>query len=124
MSRFYGSLSGSAKTQATRCGTRASGVTSHVRGWDTGIRTSAESNAGGLDPPLDVLEAHLTGGSTSAPHGGLGFTVHEKANGHRDFHINIHCYSITGTFDKQGNLIFLRGCPDFTPTSQESEKPK
>ena len=37
MSRFYGSLQGS-RGEATRQGTRASGITSHTRGWNIGAR--------------------------------------------------------------------------------------
>ena len=34
MSKFYGSIEGSAKTTATRCGTKNSGIESHTRGWN------------------------------------------------------------------------------------------
>lgn len=37
MFRFYGSLSGQAKTTATRRGGVASGVSAHVRGWNVGV---------------------------------------------------------------------------------------
>ena len=38
MSHFYGSLDGSARTQATRQGTTRSGILGDIRGWDSGIR--------------------------------------------------------------------------------------
>ena len=40
MSKFYGSITGSAKTAATRCGSKNSGIESHTRGWDQGVRVS------------------------------------------------------------------------------------
>ena len=40
MSRFYGSLTGSARTTATRRGTPSSGVSAHVRGWNFGVRVA------------------------------------------------------------------------------------
>ena len=39
MSRFYGSMDGSAKTTATRRG--HSSLHAHIRGWDSGIRVEA-----------------------------------------------------------------------------------
>ena len=60
MSRFYGSLSGSAKTTATRRGFEGSGVMAHVRGWNFGVRTNVVSC------PYcqgDSVFVYLTGGS-------------------------------------------------------------
>ena len=37
MSRFYASINGQARTQATRRGSEKSGISGHVRGWDVGI---------------------------------------------------------------------------------------
>jgi hypothetical protein len=37
MAHFYGSMAGSAKTEATRCGTKNSGISAHVRGWHSGV---------------------------------------------------------------------------------------
>ena len=37
MSRFYGSLTGQARTTATRRGGVSSGVSAHVRGWEVGV---------------------------------------------------------------------------------------
>lgn len=38
MSRFYGTIQGSARTIGGRRGTPASGIDAHVRGWDIGAR--------------------------------------------------------------------------------------
>ena len=38
MSRFYASISGSAKSEATRQGTKNTGIEGHVRGWDLGVK--------------------------------------------------------------------------------------
>lgn len=57
MSRFYGDLQGS-RGQAARCGTPNSGISSHVRGWDIGIRVDVTA-----DGPTDKVNVSLTGGS-------------------------------------------------------------
>ena len=49
MSKFYGSITGSAKHAATRCGTKNSGIESHTRGWDQGVRVSGWT-AGTMGP--------------------------------------------------------------------------
>ncbi len=59
MSRFYGDLSGQAKTVATRRGNTNSGVEAHVRGWDIGVRIEAESDR----QDRDTIRLTLTGGS-------------------------------------------------------------
>ena len=38
MSQFYADIKGSAKTIATRHGGKTSGISGHVRGWESGIR--------------------------------------------------------------------------------------
>jgi hypothetical protein len=38
MSYFYGSIEGNAKTQATRIGTKNSGMISHTRSWNKGVK--------------------------------------------------------------------------------------
>lgn len=58
MSRFYGSMDGSAKTTATRRGTAASGIGAHIRGWNAGIRVS-----GSADGDKDVFRVYMTSGS-------------------------------------------------------------
>ena len=60
MSRFYGSLTGQAKTTATRRGSTNSNVMAHVRGWDFGVRTVVcPCNVCGAD----CVWIELTGGS-------------------------------------------------------------
>lgn len=58
MSRLYGDLTGSAKTTATRRGSAASGVSSHVRGWNTGLRAAAH-----VSDDVDTFNVVLTAGS-------------------------------------------------------------
>lgn len=43
MSRYYGSLTGKAKTTATREGTTKSGISCHVRGWDVGVKVISDN---------------------------------------------------------------------------------
>jgi len=58
MSHFYGSLKGS-RGEATRQGTRASGITSHTRGWHLGVRVDMTEHNG-----QDEATITLTGGSS------------------------------------------------------------
>ena len=59
MSKFYGSIEGSAKTTATRCGSKNSGIESHTRGWDQGIRVAGSVR----ESERESFEVYLTGGS-------------------------------------------------------------
>jgi hypothetical protein len=58
MSRFYGSLTGQAKTTATRRGGPSSGVEAHVRGWEIGVRTQVYDYNG-----QDRVRVYVTSGS-------------------------------------------------------------
>ena len=62
MSRFYGSLSGSAQAEVTRRGTEASGISSHTRGWDLGIKVAGNVDYDGKDS----FRVMITGGSHNA----------------------------------------------------------
>ena len=57
MSHFYGDLQGN-RGQASRCGTKESGVNAHVRGWDIGGHVDVCRIAG-----ADVVFFKITGGS-------------------------------------------------------------
>ena len=63
MSRFYGSLKGSARTSATRQGTANTGITGHVRGWDIGVEVEARDEDG-----QDVFSIFKTLGSNGSRH--------------------------------------------------------
>lgn len=58
MSHFYGSIQGS-KGQATRCGTKKSGISAHIRGWNVGARVDIFTNEQGQDE----VRVSKTGGS-------------------------------------------------------------
>ncbi len=60
MARFYASISGQAPTTATRRGSKASGITGHIRGWDSGIRVEGSYNA---ETDADVFRVYATTGS-------------------------------------------------------------
>lgn len=63
MSHFYGSLRGS-RGEATRQGTRSSGLTSHARGWHLGIRADMCTRTDGApDSMSDHVAVYLTSGS-------------------------------------------------------------
>lgn len=71
MARFYGELHG-ARGPASRCGTPASGLRSHARGWHLGAE--AELRASGN---YDRLELRITGGSNN-PRELLSFGTWER----------------------------------------------
>lgn len=58
MAHFYGSMQG-ARGEATRCGTKASGISAHIRGWNVGVRVSCYVDGNGRD----VIEVRRTAGS-------------------------------------------------------------
>lgn len=60
MSRFYGDLTGQAKTTATRRGSAKSGIRSHVRGWDVGVKVFANDKGG-----KDEIQIYVTTGSNN-----------------------------------------------------------
>ncbi|VVB53332.1 Uncharacterised protein [uncultured archaeon] len=59
MAQFYGSMQGN-RGQATRMGTKQSGLSGHVRGWNLGARVEAHEVAG-----QDIIEVAVTGGSNN-----------------------------------------------------------
>jgi hypothetical protein len=58
MAHFYGSLKGDSRGEATRCGTKSSGICTHIRGWDVGVQVNLEENAVGTEAIIAI-----TGGS-------------------------------------------------------------
>ena len=59
MSQFYADIKGSAKTIATRRGGKTSGISGHIRGWESGIRVE-----GHYDEDLgDIFLVWQTSGS-------------------------------------------------------------
>jgi len=62
MSVLYGSLKGQGKTTATRRGSKSSGISCHIRGWDKGVMVW-----GYVDNQGEVhFEISRTGGSNEA----------------------------------------------------------
>jgi len=59
MAHFYASMQGS-RGEATRVGTKSSGLTAHVRGWDIGARVELSHEDG-----RDVVRVYRTGGSNN-----------------------------------------------------------
>jgi hypothetical protein len=76
MARFYASTYGSAKTSATRQGTPASGIESHTRGWNVGVRV--KGLPAGPDGKTDRFHVQVTRGSNG---GAYGVTVLTITNG-------------------------------------------
>jgi len=63
MSHFYASIDGQAQTGATRCGSRQSGISGHVRGWHNGARVCGGIERDGERKEHDVFNVYATGGS-------------------------------------------------------------
>jgi hypothetical protein len=62
MSHFYADIQGS-RGEATRCGTKSSGMSGHIRGWNVGVRViiDYDENLG-----EDVVAVYATGGSNGS----------------------------------------------------------
>ena len=60
MSRFYATINGQARTVATRRGSKASGISGHIRGWDAGVRVEGSYDP---DTDADVFRVYATTGS-------------------------------------------------------------
>ena len=57
MSRFYASITGQAKTTATRRGSKTSGIYGHIRGWNKGVRVEGYIDKDGNDC-FDIYETN------------------------------------------------------------------
>jgi hypothetical protein len=80
MSRFYASISGSAKTEATRRGSGKSGIQGHIRGRFRGIRVTGGIN---LHTGNDVFYVWVTGGSYGHDRDSLLVIVEENGTVHK-----------------------------------------
>ena len=58
MARFYGTMTGAARSGVSRIGGEQSGVTAHVRGWDIGGKVDVHDRKG-----KDVVLLRVTGGT-------------------------------------------------------------
>ena len=59
MAHFYGTVTGQARTTASRLGSKSSGIEAHPRGWDVGVLVRGEVDADGNDR----FYVYATGGS-------------------------------------------------------------
>lgn len=62
MSHFYAQIQGN-RGEATRGGTKESGIFGHIRGWNVGIRVDVDHYA---EKGQDVAEIRITGGSNNS----------------------------------------------------------
>lgn len=58
MAQFYASIQGN-RGEATRMGSKDSGITGHIRGWNTGVKVFGHVTTGGEDE----FHVYKTGGS-------------------------------------------------------------
>lgn len=63
MSHFYGSMQGN-RGETTRQGTKGSGISAHIRGWNFGVKVIMYRNPQGND----VTDIYLTCGSDGVGH--------------------------------------------------------
>lgn len=65
MARFYAEIRGQAKTSATRTGSTSSGISGHIRGWDSGVQVYGYNNRYVTGNDKDAFEIRLTSGSNN-----------------------------------------------------------
>ena len=77
MAQFYASIQGN-RGQATRMGTKNSGIQGHIRGWDVGVEVHCRYNetTGG-----DEIWVYLTGGSNGGRSARDLVTILEQSGG-------------------------------------------
>jgi hypothetical protein len=61
MAHFYASITGQTCTEVTRCGTKNSGISGHIRGWDCGVGVYGYVNDNGQDS----FDVYVTSGSST-----------------------------------------------------------
>jgi len=66
MAHFYASVNGSRETIATKTGTKKSGMSAHVRGWNVGVDVRLSHVNG-----KDVVQVYKTSGSNGNTIGSL-----------------------------------------------------
>jgi len=78
MAHFYGSMNGS-RGEATRCGTKSSGISAHVRSWTHGVRSNLfESRQGSGE---DKVCIEITSGSNNDGRTSHIFIEQDELNG-------------------------------------------
>lgn len=63
MAHFYGTVSGKARTNGTRCGSKDSGIWAHIRSWDKGIEVDCVYDE---YTNKNIFKVFLTGGSNDS----------------------------------------------------------
>ena len=89
MAHFYASINGAAKTEGTRTGTTKSGISGHIRGWNSGVSITGFIDSEGND----VFHVYATGGSNGSTRGKLIAQIDVDSAGNR----NIRLLTVDGT---------------------------
>ena len=84
-SRFYASIRGQARTDATRQGSPKSAITGHVRGWNVGVLVHGFVNTEGND----CFHVYATGGSNGYRQDMVFCEVYETNDGKRSVKFNL-----------------------------------
>ena len=80
MARFYADIQGN-RGQATRMGTKSSGIDGHIRGWNSGAKVCCSVDNKGRD----VVEVYATHGSGYGGNGVVAGLVMRTVDGKVDF---------------------------------------
>lgn len=80
MARFYADIQGN-RGQATRMGTKGSGIDGHIRGWDSGARVTCYVNS----KDQDIVEVYATTGSGCGHEKTITGLVMRTVDGQIDF---------------------------------------
>jgi len=62
MAHFYGVVEGRARTLATRCGTKYSGISAHISSWNKGVFVECIYNE---ELHKNIFKVYVTGGSNN-----------------------------------------------------------
>lgn len=61
MSHFYGELRGKSRTPSTKCGSKDSGIYTHVRSWNKGVEVHCQYDNVNKK---NIFKIYMTGGSS------------------------------------------------------------
>lgn len=103
MARFKGDVLGSAKSAASRLGSKFSGIYSHTRGWELGVRVGGDVT----DDGRDVFSVAVTGGSNNGSKAVPILRVEEGPDGETvmTFTIPGDGNQISVTLDREGRVV-------------------
>ena len=85
MSHFYAEIQGH-RGQATRCGSKDSGIFGHIRGWNVGVRVDVDHDA---NEGQDIVTVRKTGGSNDRSGEVICYIYEDGTIKHADDRLNL-----------------------------------